>query len=815
MTEDAAQANQKTGSGGDYVVLARRYRPMQFEEVIGQQHVTQTLQNAIRANRVHHAYLFTGSRGVGKTTVARILARALNHPDGPTPTPPPPEPDASQAVDVIEIDGASHTGVDDVRELRESVRYLPSGSRYKIYIIDEVHMLSTSAFNALLKTLEEPPAHVVFVFATTEPHKIPATILSRCQRFDFKRVATPVLVEHQKKLLEQERIEVEPAGLATIARAAEGGVRDSLSLLDQVIAFASSDVETTVITAKQVAEVLGVADRRSLFALSAALLDRDAKAALSVVQTLFADGHDLSQFSHAFVAHLRDLVVVASCDNPGPLVEATEAELSDLVTQAQTGGRSLWQQHFDRFAHTAEQIARSTFSKLLLEMVLVEMAHAEPLMPLGDLLDRLEQLERRTAGSRPAPGSPGGGSGHRAPARKAPARGPSSGGMRADSSASAISTEQARSNVSAEVAFAHGPLLAAEGALSVQGAGSPPPAHGAVGPSPRAPAGRSPEAAPEGREGHEPNDHIDVTQEGAIPSPSGEQSAASLGVGPQGSPACEDNTAPRQDNGNGKGLTLEDMTAVSSSGLTFSPPASVMKAIAEQNGEQPPASSSDAPAQSADPAELETTELEGLDPEPGPTAEPPAPTAEPPAPAAEPPAPTAEAPAPTAEAPAPTTGGVEQGATNGQDINIALADLSEMERWQRLLKRLGGPQAATFASGRLLSWEGCDVVLGYPTGDFQLGMANNDERRRAVEDRLSEILGKPVRITARELTEQEQNSPQMAQLSAMEADQERVREDRRKLQDEARSHPITRALVSDFGAQIRSVRTALDSKQSR
>jgi DNA polymerase III delta prime subunit len=231
---------QQAATRSEYVVLARRYRPTRFEEVIGQQHVTRTLQNAIRAGRVHHAYLFTGSRGVGKTTVARILARALNHEGGPTAEPPPlkdPHDDPGSA-DVIEIDGASHTGVDNVRELRESVRYLPSRSRHKIYIIDEVHMLSTGAFNALLKTLEEPPPHVVFVFATTEPHKIPATILSRCQRFDFKRVPTGILVEHMQGLLGQEGVQVEGPGLSLIARAAEGGVRDSLSLLDQVIAYA-------------------------------------------------------------------------------------------------------------------------------------------------------------------------------------------------------------------------------------------------------------------------------------------------------------------------------------------------------------------------------------------------------------------------------------------------------------------------------------------------------------------------------------------------------------------------------------------------
>jgi DNA polymerase-3 subunit gamma/tau len=415
-----------------YVALARRYRPTSFDEVIGQQHVTRTLQNAIRAGRVHHAYLFTGSRGIGKTTVARILARALNHPDGPTPTPPPPtdaEAEIRNAVDVIEIDGASHTGVDDVRELRDNARYLPANSRHKIYIIDEVHMLSTSAFNALLKTLEEPPAHVVFMFATTEPHKIPATILSRCQRFDFKRVPTATIVEHLKGLLERESVDVDEAGLALIARAAEGGVRDALSLLDQVIAYAGETDES--ISAALIAEVLGVADRRVLFDLSAAILEHDAAAALGMVDRLFAEGHDIGQFAQALTAHLRDLVVVATCDQPEPLVEATDSELTELREQAKRASGPLLQLLFERFVQAAEQIARSQFPRLLLEMAVIELAQMEPLVPLGDLLQRLEQLERRVTSTRPGERSGGGqsppdtrGQGEGSPSR-APSRGAS------------------------------------------------------------------------------------------------------------------------------------------------------------------------------------------------------------------------------------------------------------------------------------------------------------------------------------------------------------------------------------------------------
>ncbi|MCA9671991.1 MAG: DNA polymerase III subunit gamma/tau, partial [Myxococcales bacterium] len=397
-----------SGVRGEYVVLARRHRPLRFEQVIGQEHVTRTLRNAIERDRVHHAYLFSGSRGVGKTTVARILARALNceAQDGPTAEPCGECEGCNATVDVFEIDGASHTGVDDIRELRENVRYLPARLRKKIYIIDEVHMLSTSAFNALLKTLEEPPPHVVFMFATTEPHKIPATILSRCQRFDFKRVPLSVVTDHLATLAEQEGVDVARDGLAIIARAGEGSVRDALSLLDQVIAYGPAEGEETL-SAARVAEVLGVADRRVLFSLSRAVLEGDAQGALRIIDELFAQGFDLSQLSKRLLSHLRDLVVVRAVGDARALVDATETELGELTEQARDERGVLWRQHFDTFARAAEEIARSSYPRLLLEMAVIEMVHAEPMLPLGDLLERLEGLEGRLGGgaaaSAPAP----------------------------------------------------------------------------------------------------------------------------------------------------------------------------------------------------------------------------------------------------------------------------------------------------------------------------------------------------------------------------------------------------------------------------
>ncbi|MBM2838973.1 MAG: dnaX [Deltaproteobacteria bacterium] len=228
-----------------YLVLARKWRPQVFEDVVGQEHVTRTLQNAIKTGRVAHAYLFTGARGVGKTSAARILAKALNCINGPTPVPCNTceacrEIAGGSSMDVFEIDGASNTGVDDIRELRENIKFPPIKCRYRIYIIDEVHMLSTNAFNALLKTLEEPPPHVIFVFATTDPQKIPVTILSRCQEFDFKRIPALLIQERLKGIAESEKIKITDRGLHIIAREADGGMRDAQSILDQVISFASA-----------------------------------------------------------------------------------------------------------------------------------------------------------------------------------------------------------------------------------------------------------------------------------------------------------------------------------------------------------------------------------------------------------------------------------------------------------------------------------------------------------------------------------------------------------------------------------------------
>jgi DNA polymerase III subunit gamma/tau len=388
-----------------YLVLARKYRPQTFDEIVGQEHVTRTLQNAIRQGRLHHAFLFTGARGVGKTTAARILAKALSCDQAPTPTPCNQceacrEIAAGTSVDVQEIDAASNNGVDNIRDLREAIRYAPVRGKKKVYILDEVHMLSTGAWNALLKTLEEPPPHAVFVFATTDPHKLPATILSRVQRYDFKLVPSRRIVEHLASVLDAEKLRYEPGALMLVARESGGSVRDSLSLLDQVIASPGAN-ET--LGEKQVAEILGVADRALLTDLGRAVVGKDAGAALAVVDAAFTRGYDLPQLAQSFLGHLRDLVVIASVKDPAPLIDASAAELEELRAQAGTAGAGLPELLFGRFAKIAEEVSKSPLPRYVLEVGLVELTRVEPLEPLSGLLQKLSELEARLESGAPPP----------------------------------------------------------------------------------------------------------------------------------------------------------------------------------------------------------------------------------------------------------------------------------------------------------------------------------------------------------------------------------------------------------------------------
>ena len=392
-----------------YLVLARKYRPQSFDDLAGQEHVARTLTNAIALGRVHHAFLFTGARGIGKTSAARILAKALCCEKGPTPNPCGEcaickSIASGQSVDVLEIDGASNTGVDDVRTLREGVRYLPAEARTKVYIIDEVHMLSTSAFNALLKTLEEPPPHVVFIFATTESHKIPATILSRCQRYDFKLLSTSALAAHLAQILVKENIECDPEAVRLLAREAAGSVRDGLSLLDQVLAYVGKEK----LTRERIAEVLGVADRSLLFHLAGTVLERDVASALRALANAVERGVDLVQLSRSFLGLLHDLEIVSLVPDAANLIDATTEEIAEATKLVQKAPRGLVTSLFERWARAVEDAARSQTPRLIIEMALIDLCFAEPLLPLGDLLDRLGKLETRLSGSVAAPPAPRG-----------------------------------------------------------------------------------------------------------------------------------------------------------------------------------------------------------------------------------------------------------------------------------------------------------------------------------------------------------------------------------------------------------------------
>lgn len=390
-----------------YLVLARKWRPQLFEDLVGQEHVSQTLKNAISADRVHHAFLFTGARGVGKTSAARIFAKALNCQDGPTVEPCGVCPScveitASQGVDVFEIDGASNTGVDDIRELRENIRYLPSNSRYKIFIIDEVHMLSINAFNALLKTLEEPPEHAKFIFATTEPHKIPITILSRCQRFDFRKIGLPQVQARLRFIVDQEKVQISDAGLAMIARSGGGSMRDALSTLDQVIAFCGEQVADDDLHG-----LLGLISRRILLDTIEAILERDGRQVLSSVQKVDEHGHSFRQFCQQLVELVRALVILKVVEQPGELLDFGEAELQELRPLSASAQLDDLQRLLTTLIRTEAELAVSNYPRLTLEMVLVKLTSLPSGIEVATLIKKLEALERRlVSGGGSVPPSP-------------------------------------------------------------------------------------------------------------------------------------------------------------------------------------------------------------------------------------------------------------------------------------------------------------------------------------------------------------------------------------------------------------------------
>ena len=381
-----------------YLVLARKWRPQSFEDVIGQRHITKTLQNAIAANRVAHAFLFAGARGVGKTSMARILAKALNCQEGTKPVPCNgcencKEISSATSMDVLEIDGASNRGIDEIRELRENVKYSPAKSAFKIFIIDEVHMLTPPAFNALLKTLEEPPPRVVFILATTEPHKIPLTILSRCQRFDFKRIPGKEIFQRLKEIVSQEDVEVSDKGLLLMARGARGSLRDAQSLLDQTISFAGKKIKY-----EDVKEILGIVDSAIVFEISTAIAKGDTGKCLDIVDDIYTSGRDIRRFCRELLEHLRDLMVVKIGGDPKQLTDLQGKEIEDLVSQSEEFSLEQIDRLFTILLKSEEDISRSTFPKVIMELALVKMATLRPLVPMDEIMDKLNELESSLTG---------------------------------------------------------------------------------------------------------------------------------------------------------------------------------------------------------------------------------------------------------------------------------------------------------------------------------------------------------------------------------------------------------------------------------
>ena len=436
-----------------YQVIARKYRPQRFSDVVGQEHVTQTLSNAIEQSRIAHAYLFCGPRGTGKTTIARIFAKCLNSTGGPKvefddADPRCVEITEGRSLDVLEIDGASNNGVEQVRDLRETCKYAPASSKFKIYIIDEVHMLTTAAFNALLKTLEEPPAHVKFMFATTEPEKVLPTILSRCQRFDLRRIPMALIIKHLAHIANLEKVKVEDAALHAIARGAEGGMRDAESALDQLISFCGEKiVESDVLS------MFGLTAQGQILALSTAVLKGDCEAVLRELNELARHGKDLARFLADLLGHFRNLLIYQISRGDLKMLELSEADAASLKDQAPLVTTEALTRIMEVLTDSEGRLREAASKKIFVEVALLKAIQAREAVQIDAVLKQLHKLRAESSPS-------GAGESVAAPERRsvtAPAANTGSTGARLSPAAAATSTPPVRSHASVAPAFSPAP----------------------------------------------------------------------------------------------------------------------------------------------------------------------------------------------------------------------------------------------------------------------------------------------------------------------------------------------------------------------
>ncbi len=382
-----------------YIVLSRKYRPKSFNEIVGQEHIVNTLVNAIQTNRVAHAYLFAGPRGVGKTSMARILSKALNCQKGPTDAP------CNKCstcesirngndIDVLEIDGASNRGIDEIRSIRQNVGYAPAISRYKIYIIDEVHMLTREAFNAILKTLEEPPGHVKFIFATTSPNRVPDTVQSRCQRFDFKNISVSDISNRLAQICKTENILVEDGALQTIAKYAMGGLRDSESILDQLTSFCREKI-----TLRDIYDALGVVSEGEIASLIDSFVDKNPELAVKIFHEITENGKDVDGFIDQLLSYIRDLLLVSICSKDSGLVETISRDVNLLQKQASRLSPDTLMYMIQLISETKSKVKDLLQQKILLEVVLIKLATMEDLKPIDTVLNRIEDIKRSFEGN--------------------------------------------------------------------------------------------------------------------------------------------------------------------------------------------------------------------------------------------------------------------------------------------------------------------------------------------------------------------------------------------------------------------------------